>query len=501
MDHANPVDLPILITSVLLLIGLLASKIGGRLGVPGLLLFLVIGMLAGSEGPGGIEFDNYRVTQFVGIVTLTFILYSGGLETNWRHTRPVLWPGLALATVGVLLTTALVGGVAHALLGLPWLTSFLLGAVVSSTDASAVFSVLKERALGLKGQIRPLLEFESGVNDPMAVFLVVGLTALLAHPELHWTAIIPLFVKEMLLGGVIGLVLGRLAVRFINRLDLPSEGLYTVLSVAIVGIVYGVAALVGGSGFLAVYLTGVVLGNSTFVHKRSLKHWHEGLTYLLEIGMFLLLGLLAFPSRVIALALPALALSLFLMLVARPVAVFVSLALARLPVRHRGMVSWVGLRGAVPIILATFPLLQHLPNAEVILNVAFFIVLSSLLVQGTTLPLVARWLRVDDALPTKNTQRLLFTPTGAGKSDLIEIVVPAGSPVVGRRLVELNFPPEALILLVHRAGEFIVPSGSTALEAGDEVQVLGPPEFFAKVQAKILTPRGGDRAGGMKRSG
>lgn len=485
MNHVNPIDLPILIISALLLLGLLASKVGGRLGVPGLVLFLIIGMLAGSEGPGGIVFENYGLTQAVGIITLAFILYSGGLETNWKHTRPALKSGLVLATFGVLLTTSLVAVVAHLLFNLPWLTSFLLGAVVSSTDASAVFSVLKERALGLKGQIKPLLEFESGVNDPMAIFLVIGLTALVGHPETPWSEMVVLFLKQMVLGAVFGGGLGWLAVRSFNRIALPSEGLYTVLSVALVGLVYAVTALVGGSGFLAVYIAGVVLGNSSFVHKRSLKQWHEGLTYLLEIGMFLLLGLLVFPSQVLVLAVPALLVSLFLMFVARPVAVFVSLALARMPVQHKGMVAWVGLRGAVPIILATFPLLEDIPGSQTIFNVAFFIMLTSLLIQGTTLPAVARWLGVEDQSTGGNTQRLLFTPTGSGKNDMVEMIVPQYSKVVGRRIVDLRFPPEALILLIHRAGEYLVPNGSTILQADDELQVLGSSEFVKEVRARI----------------
>ncbi|MBB6099471.1 cell volume regulation protein A [Deinobacterium chartae] len=467
------------------MLSLIASKIGGRLGIPGLLLFLVVGMLAGSEGIGHIDFSNYQATQYAGTVALAFILYSGGLETNWKTTRPVLLKGLSLATLGVVATTGLVGLVAHYLFGLPWLVSFLLGAVVSSTDASAVFSVLKERALGLKGQIRPLLEFESGVNDPMAVFLVIGLTELVIHPELPITAIIPLFLQQMLLGGVLGFGLGLLAVRVMNRINLPSDGLYTVLSIAIVGLVYGLTALVGGSGFLAVYVAGVVLGNSEFIHKRSVRQWHEGLTYLLEVGMFLLLGLLVFPSQVLAVAVPALLLSLFLMFVARPVAVFVSLALARMPRSHQGMVAWVGLRGAVPIILATFPLLADVPGAQTIFNVSFFIVLTSLLIQGTTLPSVARLLKVAAPLPHKSVMPLTYTPTGAGKNDMVEIVVPQGSAVVGKRIVDLHFPPEALILLIHRGDEYVIPKGATMIEAGDGIQILGSKQFIEEVRQRV----------------
>lgn len=485
MGSSTVADIPILIASALVLLSLFASKLGGRLGVPGLLLFLVIGMLAGSEGPGGIAFENYEFTQFAGVVTLAFILYSGGLETNWRETRPVLAKGLSLATLGVLLTAGLMGVFVHYLLGLPWLTSFLLGAVVSSTDASAVFSVLRERALGLKGQIRPLLEFESGVNDPMAVFLVIGLVSLITQPELSLLTIVPLFFQQMIVGGAIGFVLGQLAVQVMNRINLAFDGLYAVLSVAIVGIVYGVTASLGGSGFLAVYVAAVVLGNSAFIHKRSLRHWHDGLTYLLEIGMFLLLGLLVFPSQLLPTLGAALAVSLFLMFVARPFAIYLSLALSPMKKRHKSMVAWVGLRGAVPIILATFPLLAGVPNAGIIFNVAFFIVLTSILIQGTTLPLVARLLKVDTEVRPGGSMPLTYTPTGAGKNDLAEIVVPRGSSVVGKRIVDLDFPPEALIVLIHRGNEYIIPRGATVIEAGDAIQILSTKSFLDEVRARV----------------
>ncbi len=317
-QHADPTTVVILIAGALLILCLFASKVGGRLGLPGLLLFLVIGMLAGSEGPGGIHFENYAATQFVGTVALIFILFNGGLETNWRTTRPVLWSGISLATLGVLFTIGLVGTAAHYLLGVPWLLALLLGAIVAPTDASAVFSVLKERALGLKGQIRPLLEFESGINDPTAVALVVGLTELAGHVgESPWS-VVTLFVQELLLGGVIGYVLGRVAVRLLNRASLPLEGLYYVLTVGIVAFIYGITALVHGSGFLAVYVAAVVLGNSDFIHKRSLRQFHEGMSYLFEVGMFLMLGILVFPSQLVKVAVPALLISLVLVVVARP---------------------------------------------------------------------------------------------------------------------------------------------------------------------------------------
>lgn len=475
----------LLVTGTLLLLSLLASKVGGRLGLPGLLLFLMIGMIAGSEGLGGIEFANYELTQFVGLIALAFILFTGGLETRWPTTRPVLWAGVSLATLGVLLTTVLLGAAAHVLFGLPWMTSLLLGAIVAPTDASAVFSVLKERALGLKGQIRPLLEFESGINDPTAVVLVIGLTELAVHPTLSALALLGDFAVEMVLGAAIGYAMGRVTVPLLNRINLPLEGLYSVLTVAIVALTYGLTTAAHGSGLLAVYIAGVVLGNSDFIHKRSLRHFHEGLTYLLEVGMFLLLGLLVFPRQLPDIALPDLVLAGVLVFVARPVAVYLSLLGVRMPLAHKSMVAWVGLRGAVPVVLATFPVLAGVPGAPLLFNVAFFLVLVSILVQGTSLPLVARWLKVQAPLESHALMPLEYTPTGAGKNDFIDVVVPPDSAVVGRRIVDLKLPVEALIVLIHREGQYLIPRGSTRLQAGDVLQILAAKPFADELHARL----------------
>ncbi|MBB6096861.1 cell volume regulation protein A [Deinobacterium chartae] len=467
------------------LLSIIATKVSGRLGIPGLLVFLAIGMLAGSEGLGGIDFDDPLAAQFLGILGLSFILFSGGLATQWRTVRPVLGPGLALATLGVAFTTLLVGLFATWLLGISLVEGLLLGAVVSSTDASAVFSVLRERALGLKGQVKPLLEFESGINDPMAVFLTIGLTELALHPEQSGWTIVPMFLRQMLLGGLLGLLLGRASVWLVNRLNLPFDGLYPVLTVMLVLLIYGLSAALGGSGFLAVYLAAVVMGNSEFIHKRSLTQFHEGITQLFEIGLFLALGLLVFPSQLLSVATAALLISLFLMFVARPISVYLSLLPWPMKKREKSMVAWVGLRGAVPIVLATFPLLERAPGANLIFNIAFFIVLTSVLLQGTTLPLVARLLRVSAPLPEKTPLFLEYTPTGAGRNDLVEVNVPHGSSVVGRRIVDLHFPKEALIVLIHRGGQFIIPRGATTLEGGDSLQILAHHDALREVRARV----------------
>lgn len=401
MATSSIADLPILVASVLLLLGVLASRLGGRLGLPGLLLFMAVGMLAGSDGLGGIWFDNYGLAQFVGVVTLVFILFSGGLSTDWQRVRPVLGRGLLLATLGVLITAGLVGVAAHALFGMPWGLSLLLGAVVSSTDASAVFSVLRERGANLKGNTEPLLELESGINDPMAVFLVAALTQWILQPELTLWQMVPSFFQQMLVGALLGYLLGRGMIWSLSRWRLPFDGLYAVVSVAHVGLIYGLTALLGGSGFLAVYVAGLMLGGYPLARKRALRGFHEGITYLLEVGMFLLLGLLVFPSQLPPLVVPALILTLFLVFVARPVAVYLNLAFSPMPLNQKTLVAWVGLRGAVPIILATFPLLAGVPGAKTIFNVAFFVVLANVLIQGVSLPWVARVLRVAELEATE----------------------------------------------------------------------------------------------------
>ncbi|BDP40660.1 K+/H+ antiporter [Deinococcus aetherius] len=474
----------LLVAGVLLLASLIVSRLGGRLGIPGLLLFLGVGMLAGSDGLG-IQFYDYRLAQVLGTVALCFILFQGGLDTNWRLVRPVVRRGLSLATLGVLLTAGVMAAFAHFAFGFPWLSAWLLGAIVSSTDASAVFSVLKERNLGLKGDIDPLLEFESGVNDPMAVFLTIGIIELIASPGAGVLDIVPLFLRQMVLGALLGVVLGRAALWVLNRLLLQFEGLYSVLSLALALTIFSGAAVVGGSGFLAVYIAGVILGNSDFIHKRSLISFHDGLAWLMQVAMFLTLGLLVNPRELLPTAGLALACALVLVFVARPVSVYLSLARARMPLNEKTMVAWVGLRGAVPIVLATFPLLAGVPQAQTLFNIVFFIVLTSVLLQGTTLTLVARWLGVRETLPARAAYPITYTPTGHNKNEMVEVEVRAGSDADGARIVDLHLPPGALVILIHRAGEFLIPKGATELLAGDSVLVLAGEAELREVRGRL----------------
>ncbi len=389
-----PIEYILLGASSLLLISILASKASQRLGIPALLIFLVIGMLAGSDGPGGIYFDDPYLAELLGIVALVLILFDGGLDTNWGDLRPALWPGVALSTLGVLMTAALVGWFATIILHFSWLEGLLLGAVVSATDAAAVFSVLRAAHVRLKGILTPLLELESASNDPMAVFLTLAFLYLLSHPGASPAELILRFFQQMGIGAVIGLVMGRVMVLLVNRVRLSQAGLYPAFTLSLVFLTYAATAILGGSGFLAVYLAGLVMGSWDFAHKDSLVRFHDGLAWLTQIAMFLTLGLLVFPSQLVPIFTSGLAMAGVLIFLGRPVSVLLCLLFASMPLNEKLFVSWVGLRGAAPIILATFPLLAGIRQAHLIFNLVFFIVLTSILLQGTSIPLVARWLGV-----------------------------------------------------------------------------------------------------------
>lgn len=472
--------------AVLLLVSVLVSKVSDRFGIPALLLFLGLGMLAGSEGIGGIYFDDPALAQFIGVIALVLILFSGGLDTNWKSVRPVILEGVLLSTLGVLITAFVVGFFISRLLSFSVLESLLLGAIISSTDAAAVFAVLRSKGINLKGKLTPLLELESGSNDPMAIFLTVGMLQLITQPQSSIFQLVRLFLTQMTLGAVMGFGMGRLLIPLINRLRLGYDGLYPVLTLSWVFLTFGITDQLGGSGFLAVYLCGIVLGNYDFIHKRQLMRFHDGLAWLMQITMFVTLGLLVFPSRLVPVAGIGLLIAILLMLLARPVSVFLSLAFRPVSWRQKAFLSWVGLRGAVPIILATFPLLAGISNADAIFNVVFFVVLTSVLFQGTSISLVARWLKVDAPVFTKRRYPIQVTPMAGLKGELKELYVPPYSPAVGKAIVEMGLPDDFLVILVARGNEFLVPSGSTILQAEDILLTLSENQSFLSIQQKYL---------------
>lgn len=472
----------------LLLISVLVSKISDRFGVPALLLFLGLGMLAGSDGPGGIYFDNPAIAQFVGVIALVLILFSGGLDTKIAQVRSVLREGILLSTLGVLITALLTGWISVIILGVQPAIGLLLGATVSSTDAAAVFSVLRSKGISLKGRLKPLLELESGSNDPMAIFLTVGIIQLIQFPNRSPLNLIGLFVLQMLVGAVIGLLMGRFMVWLINHIRLGYEGLYPVLTLSLVFLTFGIASILGGSGFLAVYLTGIVLGNREFIHRRSLLRFHDGLAWLMQIAMFLTLGLLVFPSRLVSVTGSGLLIAIALMLLARPLSILIALLGSRFTFREKLFISWVGLRGAVPIILATFPLLAQIPQADLIFNIVFFVVLTSVLFQGTSITPVAHWLKLDAPAVPKRIYPIEFTPVGGFKSELKELAVPSNSPMAGKAIVELGLPDDFLVVLIARQNDFVMPSGGTVIQPGDTLLALADAATFEEVCRRLCPP-------------
>jgi cell volume regulation protein A len=462
--------------SVLLLVSVIAGKTTNRLGVPTLIFFLIIGILAGSEGIGGIQFDNAAVAQLIGITALNFILFSGGLDTNWQSIKPVLWRGVALSTLGVFLTALAVGIFVHYAFGFTILEGLLLGAIVSATDAAAVFSILRNRGIALKGYLRPVLELESGSNDPMAYFLTITLTGLVMAGNIDPAVVVISFLKEFILGAAIGFSMGKASVWLVNNIKLETEGLYPVLTLGLAIFTYSLTHAIGGNGFLAIYLCAIIMGNSKMVHKRSLIKFYDGQAWLMQIILFLTLGLLVFPSKVFPLIGMGLLISAFLIFVARPLAVFVSLSFFKSNTRSKLFLSWVGLRGSVPIVFATYPLLAGFPKSELIFNLVFFISITSVLLQGTTLSYVAKLLHVTIPQKAKRRTGLDFELTDKIKTAMEEIRIPDDAPVIGKRIVELGTPATINILSIERAGVYIVPNGSTKLMGGDILHVLAEDE-------------------------
>jgi len=478
-----PIEYILFGASLLLLLSILASKVASIIRVPALIIFILVGMVAGSEGPGGIEFDDAWVAQLLGVIALAFIIFSGGLHSSWKSVSPVLWTGVSLSTIGVFLTAILVGLFVHYLLDFSILMALLLGAIVSSTDAAAVFSVMSSSGTKLKGSLKDLLEFESASNDPMAVILTLGFIHLLTNPEASIWSMVLLLIQQMVLGIVIGFIMGKVIVFNVNRLRLNFEGLYPVLTLALVIFTYGLTASIGGSGFLAVYIAGLILGGSDFIHKQSLTRFHDGLAWLMQITMFLILGLLVFPSRLFPIIVSGLLISLFLIIIARPIGVFISLPFGKNSLKEKTFISWVGLRGAVPIILATFPLLAGVPKADILFNIVFFIVITSVLIQGTTIALAAKLLGVNAPETKTRTEHVEFEFHYDENSQKTELVIPQNSEAIGKQLVELGLPESAIIVLIKREDKSIVPRGGTMIEPQDKLLILAENDDLPKIKS------------------
>lgn len=481
------IDTLLFVGGILLLIGIASSKFSARLGVPVLVLFLAVGMLAGSEGIGGIPFDNYGLANGIGTLALVFILFDGGLRTPLSSFRLAVAPAVALATVGVVATAAVTGFAAAHFLDIPLLEGLLLGSIVGSTDAAAVFAVLRAKGMSLRRRLTATLEIESGSNDPMAVFLTLGLLQVLMGqvalgPELVW-----LFVRQMALGAAVGAAVGHGTAVLLNRINLSAAGLYPVLTGAAAVLTYGLAAVIGGSGFLAVYLAGIILGNRRIVFQRGIFLFHDGLAWLFQIAMFVVLGLLSFPSRLAEVAGQGLVLAAVLVFIARPAAVALTLVPFRFSGRELAFISWVGLRGAVPIILATFPPLLGFPKGDLFFDMVFFVVLVSALTQGWALPRVAQWLDVQEPAPPEPPVLLEITSLKDLRSDIVEYGVTADCRAANRLVRELALPDDAVIALIARGEQVIPPRGSTRILPGDYVFLVLEPRVRRLVDRLFIS--------------
>lgn len=383
------------VAGFLLVLCVFANKISDRYGIPSLLIFLAMGMLAGSDGIGGIHFQDSRLTNYIGTVALVFILFSGGLDTKWTNIRPIIVRGAILSTLGVFLTAVFLYLFAHYIIRLPFEISLLLSVIVSSTDAPAVFSILRSQNMHLKDNLKSLLEFESGSNDPMAVFLSMGAMAMLSNPSFSFSEFITMFILQMSLGTALGIAFGHAGALFLKKWSLPYQGLYPVYGIGIILLTFSITQLVGGNGFLAVYLCGIVMGNTPFFYRRQFIKFNDALAWIMQISMFLILGLLVNPSELSEVITVSLACTLLLMFAARPLAIYISLIGSKFSNGEKLLISWAGLKGAVPIILATYPLMQGFPNSQFLFNLIFFLVIISVILQGKSLPWLARKLKLE----------------------------------------------------------------------------------------------------------
>jgi len=474
------IEIFLLVGSVLLFISLLVGKTGSRFGVPTLLLFLFIGVLAGTDGLG-IQFNSPEIAQIIGVIALNIILFSGGMDTQYSEIKPVMRQGIILATIGVFLTALLTGFFIF------WLTnnvmkaisfslveSLLLASVMSSTDSASVFGILRSRNTSLKENLRPLLELESGSNDPMAYMLTIVLIQFIQTPEISGWMVALKFLQQFILGGLLGLLIGKYAVRLINRINLANDALYSVLLLTVMFFIFGITDFVGGNGYLAVYLGGLMIGNQRFVQKRSSLKFFDGLTWLFQIVMFLALGLLVNPSELLPVAGISILVGFFVILISRPISVIACLLpFRKMSFNARIFTSWVGLRGAVPIIFATYPWVANVPQAKMIFNIVFFITIISLVIQGTSIPTIAKWLKLSSPSPvTPKLKEFDIEFSDDIKSAMTEITVEDNMLKNGDTLIDISLPDKALVVMIKRGENYFIPRGNTHLEPQDSILII-----------------------------
>lgn len=481
----------LLVGSLIWFVSIVLSKTGYRFGIPVLLVFLLVGMLLGVDGIG-ISFDNYKYAQIIGMVALSIILFTGGMDTKFSDVRPILAPGTVLSTLGVLLTTLFTGlfiyGISHTfshVIQIPLTFALLLAATMSSTDSASVFNILRSQKMGLRNRLQPLLEFESGSNDPMAYMLTIVMIQVINGGETSdvnaWRILLD-FLVQFGFGLGFGFVLGKICVWIINKIDLQNKSLYPILMLSVIFIIFSLTNLFNGNGYLAVYVAGIVMGNSKLVENKNINSFLDGITWFVQIVMFLVLGLLVNPHEMFKIALPALIVGLFVIFIGRPLAVWLCLLPFKgIKRRAKTFISWVGLRGAAPIIFATYPVVEGVEGGEFIFNMVFFITLTSLIIQGTTIPKVANWLRLSTE---KDDGPENF---GVDIPEELNTVLQQQIVVNEAYLKDYPLPEGTLVMIVERRNKYIVPNGQLFLKKGDKLLLISAKKDETEESQKTFT--------------
>ena len=461
-----------IVCGLILLICISSSKILYKFGIPMLLIFIVLGMIFGSDGIVGIYFDNYQLTSIVSSLALVFIMFYGGFGTNWKMARKSAVPSILMSSFGVIITAGLTGLFCHYVLKTSILEGLLIGAVVGSTDAASVFSVLRSQKLNLKGTLAPLLEIESGSNDPIAYMLTIIILTLMSNGGV--SLIIPMLIKQILFGIITGSILARISVYILKRANFEVEGFYTIFVTAVAILSYALSEYIGGNGYLSVYMAGIILGNNRIPHKKSLVHFFDGLSWIMQIGLFFVLGLLAFPSKLPEVFVISIAISLFMMFIARPLATFIILKWFDYSNKEKIFISWVGFRGAASIVFAIYTVTYGVDIGNDIFHIIFFIALLSVSIQGTFTPILAKKLDlVDDNMPVLKT----FNDYKEDKSTkILEINIDENSKWVNKTIMDSDIPEEVLVVMIRRNNEVIIPKGLTEIKK-DDILVLASNSF------------------------
>jgi cell volume regulation protein A len=473
----------ILVAGALLTVAIFVSLLARRLRVPGLVVFLAIGMVAGPHGLDVVDFATPEFGQIVGVIALSLILFEGGLAAGWKTIKPVFGTGVSLAVVGTLLTAVITGLGAAWLIGLGTVEGLLLGSIVAATDGAAVFALLRRSSL--RRRLAYTLEAEAGFNDPIAVLLVLGFIEWIQLPDFGLVDMLELFVVELGVGAAVGLIVGRVAAVGLERVGLIAPGLYPVGSLAAVAVAFGLAEVLEGSGFLAVYLAGLTLGSAALPNRRSITDFHDGLAWVSQIAIFLVLGLLVVPDSLGSLWDEALIVTLLLMFAARPVAVVVATLFSKFQWREIVLLQWAGLRGAVPIVMATFPVIEGVSGANATFNIVFFVVIASSLLQGTTFEWAARRLNLTTNVRAIEPPLIQVGNIRRLGAEVFEFPVREGDAIVGHVVNDLQLPREALVSVIVRGDEALLPRGSTDIEAGDRLHILVRGKFSHRVEAQF----------------